>query len=194
MDIDWKDLAGKVIGLGAPVLGEALGGPFGAAAGKILADALGADATPGAVGDALSKTDPVAAAVAASAARTAEANWLAALADVGKEQVRDVGDTMRAEAASEDRLQRWWRPIYALELTLIECPGFGVALFHGLWSGTPQIINGFADLSGLIMAYMAARFGVLGVYVAGRSKEKRASAGTTPTILGGLVRSMIQKH
>ena len=37
-----NDLAGKVIGLGAPVLGGALGGPLGAAAGKILADALGA--------------------------------------------------------------------------------------------------------------------------------------------------------
>jgi hypothetical protein len=193
MDIDWKDLAGKVIGLGAPILGEALGGPFGAAAGKILADALGADATPGAVGDALGKTDPVAAAVAAGAARTAEANWLAALADVGKEQVRGVGETMRAEAASEDRLQRWWRPIYALELTLIECPGFGIALFHGLWSGAPQIINGFANLSGLIMAYMAARFGVLGVYVAGRSKEKNAQAAS-PTVLGGVLGALVRKR
>jgi hypothetical protein len=193
MDIDWKDLAGKVIGLGAPILSEALGGPFGAAAGKILADALGADATPGAVGDALSKTDPVAAAVAASAARTAEANWLAALADVGKEQVRDVGETMRAEAASEDRLQRWWRPIYALELTLVECPGFGVALFHGLWWGAPQIVNGFADLSGLIMAYMAARFGVLGVYVAGRSKEKRGQAAS-PAVLGGVLGALMRKR
>jgi outer membrane lipoprotein SlyB len=41
-DMNWNDLAGKVIGLGAPVLGGALGGPLGAAAGKILADALGA--------------------------------------------------------------------------------------------------------------------------------------------------------
>ena len=112
--MDWKDIAGKVIGLGAPILGEALGGPFGAAAGKILADALGADASPSAVNDALSKTDPVAAAVAASSARQAEAQWLAALAETGKEQVREIGATMRAEAASDDRLQKWWRPIYAL--------------------------------------------------------------------------------
>ncbi len=41
-DMNWNDLAGKVIGLGAPILGGALGGPLGAAAGKILADALGA--------------------------------------------------------------------------------------------------------------------------------------------------------
>jgi hypothetical protein len=36
-------------------------------------------------------------------------------------------------------------------------------LFHALWAGEPQAVNGFANLSGLIMAYMAARFGVLGV-------------------------------
>ncbi|MGI8525267.1 MAG: 3TM-type holin, partial [Pseudolabrys sp.] len=104
MDIDWKDLAGKVIGLGAPLLGEALGGPLGGAAGKVLAEALGSDPTPVSVNDALSKTDPVAAAVAASAARTAEANWLAALAQIGKEQVSQVAATMRTAATSGEML------------------------------------------------------------------------------------------
>jgi hypothetical protein len=32
--MNWNDLAGKVIGLGAPILGGALGGPLGAAAGE----------------------------------------------------------------------------------------------------------------------------------------------------------------
>ncbi len=187
--MDWKDLAAKVIALGAPVLGQALGGPLGDLAGKVLADALGSDATPGAIDSAISKTDPVAAAVAASAARSAEAQWLAALAETGREQVREVGATMRAEAVSEDRLQRWWRPLYALELTL-ECPGFGVLLFNALWSGEPQVINGFVNLSGLIMAYWAARFGVLGVYVAGRSREKYAKAEKVPGLIGQIVKSM----
>lgn len=193
--MDWKDIVDKVIGLGAPILGEALGGPLGAAAGKVLADALGADATPSSVNDAISKTDPVAAAVAASSARTAEANWLAAMAETGRVQLREVGKTMRAEALSEDRLQRWWRPLYALELTLFECPGFGVALFHALWSGEPQAVNGFVSLSGLIMAYMAARFGVLGVYVSGRSKEKRAATTgqPAPSLLGQLAKAIVAK-
>jgi hypothetical protein len=193
--MDWKDIAEKVVGLGAPILGEALGGPFGAAAGKILADALGAEPSPGSVDVAISKTDPVAAAVAASSARQAEANWLAALAETGKVQLEQVGETMRAEAQSDDRLQRWWRPIYAMELTLFECPGFGVVLFHALWAGEPQAVNGFANLSGLIVAYMAARFGVLGVYVSGRSKEKRAVAGNTtaPTVLGQIVKMIAKK-
>src|SRR3954470_9379666 len=194
--MNWSDLVAKVVGLGAPLLGEALGGPLGGAAGKILAEALGADPTPSSVNDALSKTDPVAAAVAARAARQAEAQWLAALAEVGKEQVAQIGQTMRAEAVSEDALQRWWRPIYALELSLFECPGFGVVLFHTLWSGEPAAVNGFASLSGLIMAYMAARFGVLGVYVAGRSKEKRAAATGTaaPSLVGDIVHAITRKR
>ena len=40
--MNWADLARQVIGLGAPLLGTALGGPLGGAAGQILASALGA--------------------------------------------------------------------------------------------------------------------------------------------------------
>jgi hypothetical protein len=121
--MDWSDLAARIIGLGAPVLGGALGGPFGAAAGKILAEALGArEPTPAAVGEILDGVGVD----AAAAARQAENEWLAALAEVGKAQVTEIGQTQRAELASEDRLQRWWRPLYALELSLVECPAFAL--------------------------------------------------------------------
>jgi hypothetical protein len=197
--MDWSDLAKQVIGLGAPVLGTALGGPLGGLAGKILADALGATApTPAAVSDAIAKAqaDPSAAAQAADAARAAEANWLAALAEAGKAEVAEVGQTMRAEAASGDPLQRWWRPLYALELTLLECPGFAVVLGHGLWNGKVEIINGLANLSGLIMTYMAARFGVLGVYVSGRSREKQAAltGEAVPSVLGQVVKAIAKRR
>ncbi len=176
MDLDWKDMVPRVIALGAPVLGGALGGPFGAAAGRILAEALNApEATPSAVRERLSArgVDPN---IAAEAAQRAESEWLAALAEIGKAQVAEVGETQRAEIVSEDRLQRWWRPIYALELTMVECPGFALTLLHALWIGHEAAINGFASLSALLMTYFAARFGVLGVYVNGRSREKQALA------------------
>lgn len=173
--MEWSDLAKTVIGLGAPLLGEALGGPLGAAAGKILATALDAgEATPAAV-DASIAAKGVDSAAVAAAARQAEAEFAAALADIGKAQVIAVGETQRAEMASADRLQRVWRPLYALELSLIECPAFALTLLHALWTGFQPAITGFADLSALLMAYFGARFGVLGVYVSGRSKEKRAA-------------------
>jgi hypothetical protein len=189
--MNWDDVAKTVIGLGAPILGSAFGGPLGQIAGKVLADALGVpDAKPGPIGNALARDN------AAAAVLTAETRWLTALTDIGRAQVSEVGQTMRAEAVSSDLLQRWWRPLYALELTILECPAFAVALGHGLWNGTPEIINGFATLSGLLMTYMAARFGVLGVYVSGRSREKQAAltGNAVPSLIGEVVKAMMKKR
>jgi hypothetical protein len=193
LNTDWGELAAKVIGLGAPILGGALGGPLGAAAGKVLADALGSvESTPAAVDAALS-TDPN---IAAAAARQAESEWLAALAEVGKAQVSEVGATQRAEIASNDLLQRCWRPLYALELSLVECPAFAFTLLHALWLGHDAGINGFANLSALLMAYFGGRFGVLGVYVTGRTREKQAGATgeLPPTLIGDLVNALTGKY
>lgn len=190
--MDWSDIAGKVIGLGAPILGGALGGPLGAAAGKILADALGAAEPTAATVNAAIAADPAA---AAAAAQAAESNWLAALADLGKTQVAEVGATQRAEIVSGDLLQRCWRPIYALELSVLECPLFMATLLHELWFGHEAGINGLANLSALLTAYFGARFGVLGVYVSGRSKEKQASATgeLPPTLIGDLLKALVKK-
>ena len=190
--LDWGDIAEQVIGLGAPILGGALGGPLGAAAGKILANALGAaESTPGTVSASIA-ADPAA---AAAAAQAAESNWLAALAEVGKTQVAEVGATQRAEMASGDLLQRLWRPIYALELSVFECPVFVTLLAHELWVGHEAGISGLANLSALLMAYFGARFGVLGVYVSGRSKEKQAGVtGELPSsVIGDLLKTLVKK-
>jgi len=192
---DWKDLVPHVVGLGAPLLGQALGGPLGAAAGTILAQALGAAAaTPQAVESAIAERSADST-FAAEAAQRAESEWLAALAEIGKAQVAEVGLTQRAELASEDRLQRWWRPLYALELSLIECPAFALTVLHALWLGHAAGIEGFASLSALLMTYFGARFGVLGVYVTRRSREKQASAtGQLPaSVLGALVSAAVKK-
>jgi hypothetical protein len=189
--MNWNDLAKTVIGLGAPVLGTALGGPLGGAAGKILADALGASApTPAAVQSAIAERGADST-FAADAARKAEAEWAATIATVAKTQLAETGATMRAEAASGDLLQRWWRPLYALELSLIECPAFALAVLHALWTGHDAGINGFGALSGLLITYFGARFGVLGVYVTGRTREKQAAATgeAIPGLIGAVVKA-----
>lgn len=191
--MDWTSLVPQLVKLGAPLLGEAIGGPFGAVAGKILADAIGArEPTPTAVADAIGSAEPSA---AAAAAREAEDRWLSALAEIGRTQVAEVAATQRAEITSEDLLQRWWRPLYALELTLFECPAFAIVLGHALWTGASEAINGFATLSGLLMTYMGARFGVLGVYVSGRSREKQAAATgqAIPSLVGEMVKAVAKR-
>lgn len=194
MDMDWKDIAAKVIGLGAPMLGTALGGPLGGMAGKIVADAFGAAATPEAVHAAI--TDKTAdLKLAAQAAQKAESEWMSALANIGKTEVSEIGATMRAESVSEDMLQRWWRPLYALELSLVECPAFAMTMLHALWTGHDTGINGFASLAGLLMTYFGARFGVLGVYVSGRTREKQTAmtGEDAPSIIGTVVKAVTKR-
>jgi hypothetical protein len=194
--MDWTTVAAKVIGLGAPMVGNALGGPLGGLAGKMLADAFGAAAaTPEAVHTAI--TDKaVDLKLAAEAAQKAESQWMAALADIGKAQVGEIGQTMRAEAVSEDALQRWWRPLYALELSIIECPAFAMTVLHALWNGHDAGINGLANLSGLLMTYFGARFGVLGVYVSGRTREKQTAltGEDAPSIIGTVLKAVARKR
>ncbi|TMI99745.1 MAG: hypothetical protein E6G97_21485 [Alphaproteobacteria bacterium] len=194
--MDWTTVAAKVIGLGAPMLGNALGGPLGGLAGKVLADAFGAAAaTPEAVHAAI--TDKAAdVRLAAEAAQKAESEWMSALAEIGKAQVGEIGATMRAEAASEDALQRWWRPLYALELSLLECPAFAITVLHALWNGHDVGINGLANLSGLLMTYFGARFGVLGVYVSGRTREKQTAmtGEDAPSIVGAVIKAVARKR
>jgi len=194
--MDWTTVATQVVRLGAPMLGSALGGPLGGLAGKVLADAFGAAAaTPEAVHAAI--TDKTAdLKLATEAAQKAETEWMSALAEIGKAQVSEVGETMRAEAASEDVLQRWWRPLYALELSLLECPAFAVTVLHALWNGHDAGINGLANLSGLLMTYFGARFGVLGVYVSGRTREKQTAmtGEDTPSIVGTVLKAVARKR
>lgn len=194
--MDWTIVAAKLVSLGAPMLGTALGGPLGGMAGKIVADAFGAAAaTPEAVHAAI--TDKAAdLKIAADAAQKAESEWTSALAEIGKQQVSEVGETMRTEAGSEDMLQRWWRPLYALELSLIECPAFALTILHALWAGHDSAITGFANLSGLLMTYFGARFGVLGVYVTGRTREKQTAmtGEDAPSIVGTVVKAITRRH
>jgi hypothetical protein len=194
MNLNWKDLVPQVIGLGAPLLGQALGGPLGAAAGTLLANALGAQAaTPDAVAGAIAERGADSN-FAAAAAQKAESEWLSALAEIGKAQVAEIGLTQRAEIAAEDKLQRWWRPLYALELSLLECPAFALTLLHALWLGHEAGINGFANLSALLMTYFGARFGVLGVYVTGRTREKQIGAtGELPPSIAAAILKAVKK-
>lgn len=189
--MNWGDLAKNVIALGAPVLGTALGGPLGGAAGKILAEALGASApTPEAVNQVLpaSDSDKIA------AAENAWAEAVRAEAEAAASSVASTQETIRAELAAEDRFQRWWRPLYGFELTA-ECAGLWGILLHGFWVKDLTAINTMIGASGLLVAYWGFRFGVLGVYVSGRTREKMALATgqEMPGTLDKLINKVVKK-
>lgn len=189
--MDWSDIAKQVISLGAPVLGAALGGPLGGAAGKILAEVIGAaSATPHEVGATLPS-------VPAERIAEAENRWADAIraeAEAQRTAVAETQQTIRAEIASDDVVQKWWRPFYALEL-ILECAALWAVLVHEFWTRDLQTINALIGASGLFIAYWGFRFGVLGVYVSGRTREKvSALTGTdAPGPLGQIAKSLMKK-
>jgi phage portal protein BeeE len=84
----------------------------------------------------------------------------------------------------------------AVELSLVECPAFFFTLLHALWVGFEPAINGFVSLSALLMTYFGARFGVLGVYVTGRTREKQAAATgeLAPSVVGEILKAINKKR
>lgn len=189
--MDWGDVAKQVIALGAPVLGAALGGPLGGAAGKILADVIGAaSATPQDVGMALPS-------VPVERITEAENRWADAIraeAEAQRTAISEMQQTIRAEIASDDIVQRWWRPFYALEL-IVECAALWAVLVHEFWTRDLQTVNALIGASGLFIAYWGFRFGVLGVYVSGRTREKvvAITGADAPGPLGQLAKSLMKK-
>lgn len=183
--MNWQDLGGALIRAGAPILGNALGGPLGGmiggAIGNVLGNALGVDPTPDAINNSLNTTPPDILAAKLSAAESeAQARW-PALAEIAKADaaaastaLTSVGETMRAEATAADKLQRWWRPVYAFELT-IECAAVWTIAIADILLGSGKISAFVIGASTLLSVYWGARFGVLGVYVGGRSYEKVAA-------------------
>lgn len=189
--MDWSDLGKQVIGLGAPLVGTALGGPLGGAAGQMLANVLGAAApTPEAVKAALPAADP-------SRLAEAEARWaetIRAEAETQRTAITETQATIRAEIASNDPMQRWWRPLYAFELTF-ECAALWIVLIHEFWTGDVATIEAMIGASALFVAYWGFRFGVLGVYVSGRTREKvcAATGRDAPGVLDKLAKGLRKK-
>ena len=189
--MEWNDLARQVVALGAPMLGTALGGPLGGAAGQILAQVIGAaTTTPSAVQAALPSADP-------DRLLEAEARWadiIRAEAEAQRTAISETQATIRAEMVNDDPVQRWWRPLYAIELTL-ECAVLWAVVIHEFWTGDLQTINALVGATALLIAYWGFRFGVLGVYVSGRTREKlgAATGADAPGLIEKLAKTIVKK-
>jgi hypothetical protein len=130
MDIDLK----QILRTAAPMLGTALGGPFGAVAGKLVAEALGnPDAKPDEIARALAVATPEQMLQLKQAeqdfqARMAELGYknteqLAALAaDVAKSEAQELTKRLSADMASDSWLSKNVRPgtlVYILTAYLL---------------------------------------------------------------------------
>lgn len=160
--MDWKDVAGTV-GKAAPILGTLLGGPAGGAIGGIIASALGTEATPSAVSQAL-QVNPDAAVKLAQIESDQKVKLQELATDQAKaelaaatQQASDVNKTMQAEAASEHWPTYGWRPAIgfavalAVVLSVLTVFGaYGAALIWGKAEGLAQLPGILAAVAGII--------------------------------------------
>ena len=80
------------------------------------------------------------------------------------------------------------------ELT-VECAALWGVLVHEFWTGDMTAINALIGATGLLVSYWGFRFGVLGVYMSGRTREKVcvAMGQDTPGVFDKLARAVTGK-
>lgn len=201
--MDWTNVVKQLVGLGLPILGTALGGPLGATVATIIAKALGVEATPAAVETALQQDT----AVAIQKLKSAEAEYVATVqaeAAVAQVQVPAVNAAIQAELTRTSTVDGWlgkflvfmqvsWRPVFAYE-TIFECMGLAVIAMHETWTGDFQTLKAMMEFQGFLQWYFGIKFGLLGVYSWGRTKEKvEGNAPEATANSGGLIDNLINK-
>lgn len=162
----WTDVA-QTIGKAAPSVGAAVAGPGGAVVGHMAARALGVEASPDAVAEAVHR-DPEAATKLAEIEAEARRSLIDAQARV-----------VTAEVQGESWLQRNWRPLVMLWLSILVG-----AHFLGF---TPDNLS-----EPMVLAlFDIVQYGLAG-YIAGRSAEKitktLTGSGVTETFMDRIKR------
>lgn len=191
--MDWKAV-GELVGPMAPTIGSLIGGfipipggsLIGETAGKLLASALGVDATPEAVGNAIAN-DPNAAAKISAAESEAAAKW-PALAEIAKArfaanatEAESINATMRQELAQG---QAWWswRNLYGYSVGIEATATSWVILYALVFNAA--IYKNVADSLSFFLSWYGMRFGLLGYIHNGASNEKIAAVtGEAPSFI-----------
>tara|TARA_R110000868_G_scaffold408935_2_gene693300 strand:+ start:1459 stop:2055 length:597 start_codon:yes stop_codon:yes gene_type:complete len=187
----WSDI-GDLVGTAAPLVGTLLGGPPGAAIGALVAQALGSDPTPEAVGAAFS-SDPEATAKLRMLEEANEARFREMVLQAETNRLTEINKTIRAEAASSDAYVRRWRPTwgYATSATwtlqTVAICGALVFSFKQPEYGA-EILGATATLVTALLPQWATALAVLGINVNSRSRDKQVEAGQAPPtgILGAI--------
>lgn len=195
------DIGKKIAGLGLTALGTAVGGPAGAFVGGEVANllGLGGDAKP----EDIAKKIDANPAMAKLALAKLNAEHEEAMAGYVSQQtqIKQTGQTMRAEIVSDDAYVRRWRPTWgyvtaaawllqALAILAVVIGGI-VATLHGNGAAATTLFDGATKLVAALTVQWGLALTVLGVNSSARSKDKQVAAGQTPA--PGLISAIAQR-
>jgi len=186
--MNWGDLGKTLLGMGLPTLGGLLVGPAGALVGKVIADQIGAPATPEGLGKAIA--DPE---VQKRLAET-ETEWAratAAIAQSAASQSDSINQTIRAEQGTIS----WhhWRHLLGY-VTGAWAIGIAAATTRLLWTLDPVQIAAAVTLLTAMWTFFAALCALNG-YVAmdnTRRTSAAASGSAVPSVID-LVGSLFKR-
>ncbi|MGL5219590.1 MAG: hypothetical protein ACRC8G_08950 [Plesiomonas shigelloides] len=131
--MNWKDL-GKQVASAAPVLGAALGGPVGGAAGALIASVFGVENTPDAVDKAI-KADPE----SAIKLRELEQRHIERLTELENDRFRI--ETADVQSARGSHNHHWMPSAITICLMLMFGCAFGSLIFLSMPEGNRDMVN-----------------------------------------------------
>ncbi len=164
MKLSWKDL-GSAISKIAPALGAALGGPFGAIAGSVMATTFGVDPSPDSVAEVLKNNKE-------SKEKLMELEYeykktvVTSEKDIENKYLDEVNNTMRHEASSEHWAQYSWRPFigFAMGISFMMVSAIsGILGYQAVISKDAQALGQISDILFSYSALFSIPGGVLGI-------------------------------
>lgn len=179
--MDWSDVA-ETVGKVAPAAGGALYGPLGAAVGSVIADKLGVEQSPEAVGEAV-QADPE----AAVRLREIEAGAQAAEAQERTKRLQSVNETMRAELESKSPLKSGWRGATGWTFTAA-CAGIMGSIVWAMFqpgSDKAELLSNALVMFGIMAT-------VLGIDINRAGRERLATMGQKPDTFMDAVKARIR--
>lgn len=179
--MDWSKVGETVLGEGLPLIGGLLLGPAGQRVGGLVASALGVSPEPDEVAGAL-QTNPEAFVRLRQLEMEHERELRRMTIEAETNRLAEVNATIRAEVASDDRYVRRMRPTFGYLVAAMLAAQVGATCYVMIWN--PNYAEVVTSLIEATIWPMTAALGVLGVYVRGRTQEKRVEAGIAPS--GGI--------
>jgi hypothetical protein len=184
--MEWKDVA-ETVGKAAPMAGSLLYGQAGERVGRIVATALGVEARPEAVEQAL-QADPEAAERLKRLEQDHKREIMSLTLQAETTRLAEVNETIRTEAKADDAYVRRWRPTF----------GYLVAVSWALQSiaigwtiiATPEEAGTVAQSITALTPMWSVALAVLGINVHKRSQDKQVAAGQQPGGFMGMIKGI----